>query len=260
MKYPSLANLIEKLKASQRVKGIFSTGTTATTLTPSSDIDLIVVLDKNPEEVKSIFTTIENRFSDIYFFDIEFLNQLKDRNEVSGNNPDGMFLEWLQKGKIEYDSENLLVNLKSKIEKTPPIQKIDDSEKRDFWIKTNYNFIANSRYYNSKNEIYNKALELRLLYSVIELITAYFSFRGIPWRGEKSAIKYLELNDPDFLSIFEKYSRSNSLTEKMEYYTRLFHAIFFGEYQKWKDDFVVAISSKNQYDQRLNSFWDNLTE
>ncbi len=218
------------------------------------------MIDKNSEEIKSIFTIIENRFSDIYFFDIDFLNQLKDKSEVSGNNFDGMFLEWLKKGKIEYDPENLLASLKSRIEETSPTQKVADSEKRDFWIKTNYNFIANSRYYNSKDEIYHKALELRLLYSVIELITAYFSFRGIPWRGEKAAIKYYEQKDQKFLSIFEEYSKSNSLVEKMKHYTELFNAIFFGEYQKWKDDFVVAISSKNQYDQNLNKFWDTLVQ
>ena len=118
---------------------------------------------------------------------------------------------------------------------------------------------TNSRYYNSKDEIYHKALEFRLLYSVIELITAYFSFRSIPWRGEKSAVKYLQQNDQNFLSIFEKYSTSNSLPEKMKFYTELFNAIFFGEYQKWEENFVIAISSKNQYDQNLNEFWETLT-
>ncbi len=260
MKYPSLEKLIDKLKMSPRVKGIFSTGTTATTLTPSSDIDLVVIIDKNSEEIKSIFTTIENRFSDIYFFDIDFLNQLKNKSEVSGNNFDGMFLEWLKKGKIEYDTENLLASLKSKTEETSPAQKVADSEKRDFWIKTNYNFIANSRYYNSEDEIYHKALELRLLYSVIELITAYFSFRGIPWRGEKAAIKYLEQNDQNFLAVFQKYSESNTLAEKMKYYEQLFDKIFFNEYQKWEKDFIIAVSQKNGYDQKLLDFWISLAD
>ena len=57
MKSTSLTNLIEKLKLSPRVKGVFSAGTTATKLTPSSDIDLIIIIDKNSEEIKSIFTT-----------------------------------------------------------------------------------------------------------------------------------------------------------------------------------------------------------
>ncbi len=260
MKYPSLSNLIEKLKSSPRVRGIFSTGTTATKMNPSSDIDLVVVLDKNPEEIKSVYTMIEDRFSDIFFFDTDFLDQLKDKSEVSGNNFDGMFLEWLKRGKIEYDPESLLSDLKSKIEETSPIQKVADSEKRDFWIKTNYNSIANSRYYNSKDEVYHKALEFRLLYSVTELITAYFSFRAIPWRGEKAAVKYLEQSDQGFLTTFQKYFGSNTLAEKMKYYEQLFDKIFFGEYQKWEKDFVIPISKRDGYSSKLSDFWDNLAK
>lgn len=229
-------------------------------MNPSSDIDFVVVLDKNTENIKSVYTTVEGRFSDIFFFDIDFLNQLKDKSEVAGNNFDGMFLEWLKNGKIEYDPKNLLSDLKSKIEEAPPIQKITDSEKRDFWIKTNYNFIANSRYYNSDDDLYRKALEIRLLYSVIELITAYFSFRSIPWRGEKVAIKYFERNDPSFLSVFQKYAASNDLDEKMKYYQNLFDKTFFDEYQKWGNDFVVTISNKNGYDKELLSFWESLAK
>ena len=257
MRYSSLADLIEKIKSSPRVRGIFATGTTASKLTPSSDIDLVVVLDKNHEKIKSVYTTIEGHFSDILFFDIDFLNQLKNKREVSGNNFEGTFLEWLAGGKIEYDPENLLSALKSKIDENPPFQKIMDSEKGDFWIKINYNYIANLRYY-SGDELYKKALEIRLLYSVIELITAYFSFRDIPWRGEKAAIKYLEQNDRELLSFFEAYSKSNSLEDKMKYYGELFNRSFFGGYQRWENDFIVTVSNQNQYDQKLISFWNQL--
>lgn len=136
MAYPSLKEFIEKLKASPRVKGIFSTGTTATKMNPPSDIDLIVVLDKNTEDIKSVYTTIEGRFSDIFFFDIDFLNQLKNKKGVSGNKFEGMFLDWLKNGKIEYDPKNLLADLKNKIEKVPPVQKVADSEKKRFLDKS----------------------------------------------------------------------------------------------------------------------------
>lgn len=260
MRHLSLSNLIEKLKSSPRVKGIFTIGATATKMNPSSDIDFAVILDKNSEGIKSVYTMIENRFSDIFFFDIGFLNRLKSKQEVSVNNFDGMFLNWLANGKIEFDPENLLSVLREEITRRPPIQQITESEKRDFWIKTNYNFIANSRYYNSSDKLYHQALEFRLLYSVIELITAYFSFRDIPWQGEKTAVKYFEQNDPEFFLIFQKYSKSANLDEKMKYYLQLFERIFFGECQKWPDDFIVAVSNQNQYDPRLTSFWEQLTQ
>ncbi|MBI2024241.1 hypothetical protein HYT00_02555 [Candidatus Giovannonibacteria bacterium] len=259
MKYSSLENLIEKMKSSPRVKGIFTTGTTASKLTPSSDIDLVVVLDKNEAGIKLVYTTVEKHFSDIFFFDVDFLNQLKNKREVFANNFEGMFLEWLIKGKIEHDPDNLLFALKKEFSENPPLQKVDESEKRDFWVKTNYNYIANLRYY-SGDDLYKKALEMRLLYSVSELINAYFSFRGVAWRGEKAAIKYLEKNDQGFLSIFEAYSKSNSLEDKMKRYEGLFGKIFFGEYQKWDNNFVITVSNQNQHNPKLESFWNQLVE
>lgn len=258
MKYGSLRDLIDKLKTSPRVKGVFTTGTTASGVNPSSDIDIVVILDKNTEELKSIYTTIENRFSDIFFFDVEFVKQLEDKSEVSGNNFEGMFLAWLGSGDIEYDSGGLLSEMKKKIEKTPPVQRVTEQEAKDLWVKVNYNFIANLRHYGSKYELYHRALEIRLLYSVVELMTAYFSFRGIPWRGEKDAVKYLEVNDQSFWEIFQKYSTSNTLSEKVKNYEELFRGVFSGEYKKWEEGFVVPISNNKGYDKELSDFWNSL--
>ena len=258
MKYPSLKNLLEQLKLSPRVKGIFSTGTTATGLTPWSDIDLVIVLDKNDEKIKLVYSKIENRIADIFFFDVDFVLQLKGRSEVPGNAFAGMFLTWLAQGKIEYDPENLLSDLETSSDIVSPTQNVEDQEKRELWIKINYNYLVNSRYFKATKEIYHQALELRLLYSVIELITAYFSFRNIPWRGEKTAVQYLEQNDLKFLSTFEAYTKSTLLVEKMKYYSELFNHVFFKEYQKWGDDFIVPISQQNLYDWKAVDFLDKL--
>jgi len=116
--------------------------------------------------------------------------------------------------------------------------------------------IANSRYYNSTDEIYHQALAFCLFYSVIELITVYFSSHDITWRGEKVAVKYFNKNDTAFLSLFLDYSRGPNLGDKMKYYQQLFERIFFGEYQKWPDDFVVTVSksNQNQYEPKLARF------
>ena len=79
MKHASYTEIIHSLQASLRVRGIFATGTTASTLTPSSDIDLVVIVDKNIEEIKSVYTTIENRFADIFFFDVAFTGTFMPR-------------------------------------------------------------------------------------------------------------------------------------------------------------------------------------
>ena len=88
------------------MKGIFTTGTSVSKLTPASDLDLIVILDKNSEGIKSVFTTIGNHFSDVFFFDVDFLNQLSKKREVLGNTFDGMFVAWLSTSEIAYDTEH----------------------------------------------------------------------------------------------------------------------------------------------------------
>ncbi|MEX0918739.1 MAG: hypothetical protein WDZ85_02110 [Candidatus Paceibacterota bacterium] len=258
MKYPSLTKLVEKLKSSSRVRGIFTTGTTASQLNPSSDIDLIVLLDKNDEDLKSVYTTVEGRFADIFFFDVDFIHKLQTKQEVSANDFEGMFAEWLMKGKIEYDPDNLLTMFRNKIVQNPLSQNILKTEKTNFWLKINYNFIANSRYYQAPDSLYHKALEFRLLYSVMELTTAYFAFRDIPWRGEKMAVRYFEQNDPEFLSIFQKYIQSSNLEEKMKHYQDLFAKTFFGDYREWEKDFIIPLSWKNGYEENRLSFWNDL--
>jgi len=254
----TFSEIIQRLASSSRVKGIFTTGTTASQLHAASDIDVVVLLDENKEKIKSLYTTIEHRFADIFFFDLDFLHALQEKKEVSANSFDGMFCEWLTKGAIQYDPQNILASYKKHIQEKPPHMHLTELEKRDAWVKINYNYIANLRYYHSQDTLYHAALELRLLYSVIELITAYFSFRSIPWRGEKNAVAYFKKNDPEFFSLFKKYTSSITLDEKIGTYQELYIKTFFGEYTPWPDDFVIPTSQDHGYDPKITAWWKTL--
>lgn len=258
MKHPSLAQLLLRLKSSPRVKGIFLTGSTAAGITPSSDIDLVVILDKNVEGMKSVYTTVERHFADIFFFDLPFIHRLHKKRRVAGNSFEGMFCTWLAQGKIEYDPGSFLQGLRKKIGINFPILDVSESEKRDLWVKVNYNFIANARYYGAKKGLYHQALALRLLYSVIELVTAYCSFRGIAWRGEKAVIHYLKQHDRKYLETFLAYTASRTLDDKMKQYRALFRRTSFGKYKPWHDGFVIPMSTQHQYDPGLCRFWHRL--
>jgi len=111
-------------------------------------------------------------------------------------------------------------------------------------VKINYNFITNNRYFKSSDPLYHQALEIRLAYSVVELTNAYFSFRGIPWRGEKAAIEYLQQHEVEYLKTFQAYTTSINLEQKMKSYQDLFRRTLHGEYQEWDETFVVPMSNK----------------
>ncbi len=260
MSYESLPKLLEKLKSSPRVKGLFTTGSTASRLAPYSDIDLVVILDKNAEELRAVYTTIEKHFSDIFFFDVEFLDKVKKMNKVPANSFEGMLLSWLMKGRIEHDPDGLLTNLKKIATSTKLV--IPSSEKAEVLTRINYGLIANRRYLSSDDAAYHAALELRLLYSVIELVTAYFTLRDIPWRGEKDAIQFLAVHDPEYRDLLFACMRSISLKEKMRGYEVLFQKTVTDPEQIWKADFVVPVpQDRNAADMKsLLEFWKNLAD
>ncbi len=246
-----LQSVLDHLSRSPEVNSVFTTGTTASKLGPSSDIDLVVILEKNDARIKSAYTMIENRFADIFFFDVDFVKKLTRSETVSANGFEGIFLTWLAKGKIEKDRTELLSQLKTHLHAKPRTLAISLEEKQDSWFKMNYNFIANHRYFCSEDPLYHNALEIRLLYSVTELIVAYFTLRGIPWRGEKEAIVYFESNDGNMFKIFNAYTMSQSLAERFHTYQELFKAVLYGDFHAWDTDFMIVKDEQNQLDTKL---------
>lgn len=249
-----LTDVIKHLSERNDVVGIFTTGTTASGLNPSSDIDLVVILDENKKGIRSAYTTIENRFADIFFFDLNFVKKVAEMENVPGNGFEGMFLTWLAKGKIEKDTSGDLIRLKAQSKEKAQNLAVSFEEKQDSWFKINYNFIANQRYFASENTVYHQALEIRLMYSIVELIVAYFTLREIPWRGEKEAVLYFEKNDPKTFELFRAYGASKSPSEKFHCYQNLFKNVLHGDFQEWKSDFLIVKDEKNQVDKKLVGF------
>jgi predicted nucleotidyltransferase len=254
----ALQTTIHQLSLSPRVKGIFTTGSTATGLAPSSDIDLVVILDDNREGIKSAYTMIEGKFADIFFFDLAFVKRCAKLNTIPANGFEGIFLTWLAKGRIEKDEREILTNLKTTAQKKVKTLKISTEEKRDHWFKINYNYIANKRYFNSDNGLYHDALEFRLLYSVSELIVAYFVFRDIPWRGEKEAVMHLKKDDRNTYACFTKYFKSQTVNDRYMSYAKLFKRVLVSSDQQWDKDFLVIVNSKHQIEESLTTFWNKL--
>lgn len=243
----TLKETILRLKSNTYVDVVFLTGSYGLKASDaSSDIDLVVILKENKDNIRSVFKWIEGVFADIYFFDIKDLVRLdeivEDVQSVDWNSMDGILLTWIQKADIQFDNSGKLSALRNKvlkIEKTGTTEK----EKRNYWQKVNYNYVANKRYFESKKQVYLEALELRLLYSVSDLICAFLVLRDIPWRGEKNAVLYLKENTPAFYETFSKYIKSVSLDEKFGLYSDMVKMTFTDKYKQWTEDEVVLIKN-----------------
>ncbi len=237
----SLDKITEKLKLHNDINAVFITGSHGTKESKSySDIDLVIILKENKNNLYSLYCWIDDIFADIFFFDLVDLKRIENCAGKYENPMDSVFTSWLKKADIKFDKSGNLSTLKNKTDKSGE-SPVSTKEKDGFWQKINYNFVANKRYFESNDPLYLEALELRLLYSVIEVICGYIAFRNIPWRGEKEAVKYLKNNHLNFYNVFKSYATSNNLIDKFQFYEQMINLVFTGEYKKWteKDEVIL---------------------
>lgn len=258
-----LETIVRNLKNKDKVDAVFVTGSHGTADQKDySDIDLIVLLKENINNIRSVFTWIDGKFADIFFFDHADLMRIESEKEVEANEMDAVFVYWLKKAAILFDKSGKLSKLAIMVRNNKTDQAFVSTEKqRDVWQKINYNYIANKRYYDSHDPLYHEALEMRLLYSVIEVMTGYLALRGIPWRGEKDAVKYIRKSDPGYYDIFESYTKARNLDERFKLYDSLVKNVFPENYRLWGAKDVITMFKDQTVageDTAASQYWDYL--
>lgn len=261
----SLDKIIEKLKLNDDVDAVFLTGSIGTkTSKPYSDIDLIVILKNNSKEIESVFTWINGVFADIYFFDLENIRETKESLLLPTQNPkikhkmNAFLYSWLKKGDIKFDKSGELTKLKT-LEKEI---KIPQTQIFRSWNNTNYNLEANTRYFNSNDPLYHEALEIRLMYSVPQIICSYLDFVGEPWEGEKKALTYFKEHDSNFYNLFLKYTQATNLAERFSIYKQMAEKVFSlnPKCKVWDKTEIIAKSQREQFENSndLIEYWQSL--
>jgi len=241
MQIKSLDKIIEKLKLNDDVDAVFLTGSHGTQEAKAySDIDLVVILKENKNNLYSLYRWIDRVFAEVFFFGLADLRRISESKNIDSENFDAILLDWIKKSNIYFDKSGVLTDLKSKALEIDTLHQSDKS-KKGFWQKINYNFVCNKRYFESNDPLYLEALELRLLYSVIEVICGYIALRDIPWRGEKKAVLHLKNNASDFYNSLQKYLKTDSLELRFKYYLEMLDLVFTNEYKKWteKDEIIL---------------------
>lgn len=212
----SLAQAIENLSAHPDVMGILLIGSTAKQLTPYSDLDiLIIVKDGFPIDVA--LTYLDNRLTDLVFRSVKDLENCSE--VVQAGTSEASIVNWFRSGKIEFDPDGTLREFQ---EKAKVIQIIPNE---DFKFSTQfgllYNYHQNLRLWQSGDQLYREALQMRLLYALSDMMISYFYLRGETWTGEKDAIRYWQAHDADYYHLFRTTISTPDLEEKFALYEQL---------------------------------------
>jgi predicted nucleotidyltransferase len=256
----TLKEITTQLEANPAVDAVFLTGSFAQgTSSPSSDMDLVVILKENNKQIRSVYTWIDGVFADIFFFDHANIERIKNANKIASSSPEleSSFVVWLSKSKIIFDKTGEITNLKTD---TTLIEKcgVLENEKNSIAQRINYNRVANKRYFLSDDPHYHEALALRLLYSVSELVVGYLTLRGISWEGEKHAINYLKEESLDFYNFFLSFLNSKDLTSRYQAYESMCEKVFPPGYKWWTQEDVIVVPKDDSKIGEVQTFWSDL--
>ncbi|MBY0473362.1 nucleotidyltransferase domain-containing protein [Patescibacteria group bacterium] len=248
----------KKLEEKDCVEAVFVAGSYGRgDQSQNSDYDLVIILRENKEQIRSVYTWIDNVFADIFIFDHTDLERLQGTPAILANSLDGMLATWLEKGHIIFDKSGLLSTLKET--RSHFKLAIPDQEKRDAWQKINYALIANTRYFHAvDDETYREALDLRLLYSVVELIGAYFTLRNIPWRGEKLAITHIREHAKDLFFSYQQFQHATTVSERFGHYEAMVGHVLTEEFKLWTKDTIVIVKKEGTQESTSVNFWNSL--
>ena len=215
----TLEAFLDRLRDTGQVVGILAMGTTAQPfMKPYSDYDLAIILGEGAPPIFTASVWINQQLGDLYFFSHAEVLRMLSTKTVEADSTLHKLLGWAKTGTLLYDPEKRLTQLRALPPDEIEVQQTAGQAHRT-WFGINFNFAHNKRYFNSGDDGYLQALEVRLLYCLMDLLSGYFVLRGIPWKGEKAAIQYLQAHDPDYLASFQQAIRQSELTEKFRLYS-----------------------------------------
>lgn len=219
----TLDAVLARLAAREAVDGILLLGSTATgALTPASDYDLLLVFADLPAPLRLVNTWVDGRLTEVYCTTAQAVERIvADPAGWPDASEEGAIVTWLWTGHVAHDRAGRLGRAQETARAAPPPALADEREIVGAWRKIGYNVAQMRRYLASDDPVSGLAVDLRLLYSLMEVVAHYFTVRGLPWRGEKPAIRHLAAHDPAFLERLRRCLAEPDRRRKAHHYEEL---------------------------------------
>ena len=219
----SLAQLSSQLALNEVVAGVVWVGTTGTDrLAAHSDYDVLLFMRQMPVPLHVLLTTVGGVLTDVIFSELAVIDRIlmcDDLSELTAM--DGNVMFWLGNGRIVHDAEGRIQQAQSRLQSESWATAVDPREAYQTQHKINYNWLQTRRMLTADNKVYDTAVDMRLLYMLSELMVGYFTVRGLRWNGEKSAVRYWRVHDPQFLALFKQCLSEAKRHQKFALYEAL---------------------------------------
>ncbi|MCU0522959.1 MAG: hypothetical protein MUF84_20015 [Anaerolineae bacterium] len=222
----SLIEVVARLSANPRVKGVLQIGSLAEdTLTSASDYDLVIIhqLDSDPLPPWYVgITQIDRRLTDLIFVAAtEVARLISLVTPVAPSDALAPIIRWVQHGTIAHDRTGLLQRAKQHLAARCWVEPIDSEAAHATWFSVNYNLAQTRRMIEADDPLYQATAEIRMVvYGYADVWHGYFTLRKLPWQGDKAAVTYLAEHDTAFLDAYRQFLAETSAGARLLAYQR----------------------------------------
>lgn len=216
-----LAAALEQLIQHPQVVGVLSIGSLAANiLTPASDYDLVVVLATCDVPWYVGVGTIGGRFTDLLFVAQATLDELiATAAPIAHDDVRAPVLRWLADGTILSDRSGLIRRAQEVARQAGMLLPPYRSAAYAAWFGLNYNFAVLLRLWTAPDPLYRQVALIRMaVYGSHDFWFGYFQIRSIPWAGDKAAVQYLSVHDPDYLQRFQHWLGETEPEARLQHY------------------------------------------
>ena len=259
-------SLVERLKGSPRVDGLLLLGSTGQpTLNAFSDRDLLIVLDECGLQITSGAVFCDGVQVDLLFVTRQEVEDLiaAEPGSISLSDPRASFFNWVPSATIAFDRSGCLEALRDALRRngwSPELTEGESVKRADHAL---YNLAHTQRMSGSPDPVYQQAVDLRMLYQLSDLMVDYFNLRGLPWRGEKEAIRYWRSFDASYIDLFMRCYWERSRAERVRLYAELVRATIEPVDFQWDTDGPNLVLSPpkdmtRENLERAQRFWRSL--
>jgi hypothetical protein len=223
----SFDQVLARLKASPAVDGIAEFGSRAVEQTdPVSDYDLLLLVNKVPARVFQLVTSIGGRLADVVLVKTETSDALLTAQEPPAPRSfEGLFLQKMQTARILYDASGRLQRVQKRVihsvHDTKQAAAPDDAQLYSIWFWQSFGMLHMDRMAASSNPLHLTAVDMMLTSCLPATWRSYFELRGIPWQGEKAAVRYWTEHDSDYLATVQNTLASSERTARLDAYRAL---------------------------------------
>jgi hypothetical protein len=261
----TLDEALTQLSHHPAVEGLVTVGSTGrSSLTSSSDYDVLIVLADMPVPLSVGITYIDHRLTDLLFATTAHVDQiLAAEIALDGDEWEGRVARWLINGQIVFDRHGRLRQAQTKVCNGDWIQPLQDIDAYGAWIGVNFILLHTRRLLQSDDPVYRYAAELRMsLYGVSSVLYSYFRIRKLQWGGDKAAIRYLMARDPSYFELLQQFLREPDPQRKFTAYEQIAAATLAPISTLWSGEPTVlwndALPASWETLEQSLAFWERL--